>query len=331
MMKPQPTILSAQLIPNAKYWPIDPPSKSHLDILRKVLATRLDEFAAELRSARQSRHSEDSALSHSSHETNESYSDFSSYYEHLNNAYNAWSALSDSEKNNQYHLEFARAFAREQESHAETKSKLAKAEKRTLHNEIQISRLNELQQPNEFLKSPLRAAPYSGDIAKLVADKLGEGSIPGAEALISKWRPSVEHHRGWQRGFAEQLSDAAFARADTDGDRNHETNSHEPTAGANGIDGHPANGTEQGHGTSIPPLDTDGGDSVDASGEDDDDMAEAMPPAHTHSRNSAIHDESMGVIDPSLSRTDTTMRDTGDFGAASFMENLNGKVEGHSR
>jgi hypothetical protein len=312
----QPTILSSQLIPSAKCWPIDPPTKTHFDLLRKLLASRLDEFAAEQRAARNQRDSEDSVPSVSSNDTVVLSFDSSSYFEHLGNAYNAWAGLQDLEKHKQYHLEFARAYAREQLAHAETKAQLEHAKHVNAHQGIQIKRLNELQQPQEFLRSPALAAPYTTEIGKFVATQLGSDQLPEAEALISKWRPSVKNNPGFQRGLMPHIFDSP--NVDGDGGTNNtltETPQMDHSA-SNGFGSHAANGTDH-NCNSMPTLDHEAGDSEDASGEDDDEV-EVMPPA-VNAKHVGLHGlrpiDSM--IDPSLGA-----RDTGDFGAATLMANL---------
>lgn len=120
------------------------------------------------------------------------------YYEHLTKAYKLWSDLPEPQRKEAWHLEALRAFAREEEAHGKTQLKLHEVEQEAANLRIQLERLNECQQPREFLLFPPNQLPVSRETVSLVASN--HNSMPlEYDKLVEKWKTRIQRNRSAQK------------------------------------------------------------------------------------------------------------------------------------
>ena len=288
MLPKQPTIASAQVIENPKSWPIQPPGQTQLDVLRQHLAHRLQEFSRERRLALDRQNSED--MDTANHEVNDQTPDSALYHGHLNKSFAAWRGLPESKQRETWHLEALRAFAREQQDHEETKAKMSKQEADIAHLRLQLNRLNDCQQPREFLMSPPGRMQVSREAAYVVSNKSSELPLD-SEALIAKWTARVQSNSSFQRSLPAPPE---------------QSESSEPMNGVE-IYNSEAHNTNGGNASTVHGED----DSEDAAGEDDDDLAQQTGP---RAPEAPIN---RAVLDPNLRDSDSDLlMDIGESDAA---------------
>lgn len=262
MLPKPPTICAGQVIENSKSWPVKAPGQMQFESLRQQLSKRLEEFEKDkARDAERREGSEDNPIANGQKEDRKE--DFSPYYAHLSQAYDAWVSTSEPKKTDMWHLESLRAFAREKQEHEETLRRLAGAEAEAAHLRLQVRRLNECQQPQEFLSYPPQQFGVSRPTANLVTD--AANTPLEREALIAKWAERVKANTSFQRSLPS-LTDAVAIPEVTmtepmNGVEIYATSAAAATAAATSTVPNGESVMDQGA----------EGDSADAAGEDDDD------------------------------------------------------------
>ena len=245
------TISSNQLIPSTTSWPITIPGSTQLEALRQRLALQLRFFNRERRLAA------GATILNSQTEPTSSSIDTSTeeedrpYYEHLSNTYNTWMTLPDSEKRDIWQVESLRAFAREEQAHGETQIKLQRIEEEAANLRIQLERLNQCQQPREYILYPPNQLPVSRETAKIVVESNPNDQLE-FDTLVEKWKVRIQSNRNTQKPLPQP-----GAPAET------------PTQQINGVSPYahqPTNGDPSAH---QGPSDD---DLMDAPGDEDDDL-----------------------------------------------------------
>ena len=122
------------------------------------------------------------------------------YYEHLNNIFNNWKSLPDLRKQEMWHLESLRAFARERQEHGETHIKLQRAEQEVAYLKTQVDHLNKCQQPREFLLFPPSMVPFSRRTADVLCENSPRSDLD-YDALVSKWKLRIQNSRNTQKSL----------------------------------------------------------------------------------------------------------------------------------
>ena len=171
------------------------------------------------------------------------------YHEHLANAFKDWDLLSETQKQESWHLESLRAYAHEQKQHNETRARLERIDQETQNLRNQVDRLNKLQQPPEFLLFPPTTLPISYEVASTLPS--GQWSY---DQLVSKWKSRIQNHRSIQKSLPIDFSNPGA------------TNQHHRL---NGSLSRPAQNI---NGDSNPYLQDSSDDLIDAPGDEDDDM-----------------------------------------------------------
>ena len=186
-------LLAGSSIPNKLSWSTEAPQLVHRDLLHDLIATRLKgwrrhrqpAFSPTLGQANGTNgHLQEQADSEIS-EVDEK------YYQHLSSAFDAWKPLSEKQKQDRWREECAKAYAREQERHQETRRKLDLAEQEIQHLR---SRLEQIHQPPEFSPFPPSTLPISRETATNITDT--QSWTP--ETLISKWKTRIQASRSTQ-------------------------------------------------------------------------------------------------------------------------------------
>ena len=122
------------------------------------------------------------------------------YFEHLEKSYKLWASLPESQKKDLWHVEVMQAFIREGKAHAKTHVDLDSAEIEVANLRIQLDRLNECQQPREYLLFPPNQLPISRETASLVASDSQNMPLE-YEKLLEKWKVRIQTNRGTQKSL----------------------------------------------------------------------------------------------------------------------------------
>ena len=190
---PQP-FLSAPSIPEKCSWSTDVPQIAQYELLREWLEAKLKDWRRQRKSNFASVHSHANGTNghFQDHFDSEALSEMEQrYYQHLCHSFDAWKSLPEKQKQERWREECAKAFAREQEKHQETKRKLDFAEQEIHHLRFQ---LDQIHQPPEFATFTASTLPISRDTAA----HLTESQYWSADSLISKMIPRVQASRSIQ-------------------------------------------------------------------------------------------------------------------------------------
>ena len=176
------------------------------------------------------------------------------YIDHLANAFHSWNTLPETQKQEIWHLESLRAFAREQKEHGETHVKMERMEQEIANLHAQVDRLNKCQQPREFASWGTSTVP----ISRATSDALAE-AIPDKQwdydYWIKRWKARIQNDRNQQQSLTSPLSSKPTPRDLNGGSLNHQ----------------PPNGDD--YSRQQHPDDMSDSDLIDAPGEEDEDMA----------------------------------------------------------
>ena len=122
------------------------------------------------------------------------------YFKHLEKSYMLWVGLPESQKKDLWHIEVMQAFIREGKAHGKTHIKLDNAELEAANLRIQLDRLNECQQPREYLLFPPNQLPVSRETANLVASD-SQNILLDYEKLVEKWKARIQTNRSTQKSL----------------------------------------------------------------------------------------------------------------------------------
>ena len=112
-------------------------------------------------------------------------------YQHISHTFDAWKGLSEKQKQERWREVLAKAFAREQERHQETKRKLELAEQEIQHLR---SQLDQIHQPPEFSAFTASTLPITRETAANLAGSQSWNS----ESLISRMKSRLQATRSTQ-------------------------------------------------------------------------------------------------------------------------------------
>ena len=315
MLLKQPTIGTSQVIENPKCCPVRPPDKTHYELLRRQLTEKLEDFER-AQSQSNERHDLHDIFSPSepTKDSRMEKLDTSPYYNHLSQAFDVWKSTPNSQKDSLWHLETLRACSSAQEEAAKLRDQLLQAEAQTAHLRLQIARLNECQQPKEYTYNIPANYEVSQETVKVLASSKADVPLD-RESLIKKWTAVVKDDRKYQRSLPElELADLTIPD-----DVNMEDNT--------GEGGHRNGNNLEGE-----------GDSVDAAGEDDDEVDSHPNGVDGDSPSVAANNPvkinagelDRGVLDPSLRDNDdddgAMEVDKGDFGAETLLADMKARA-----
>ena len=265
-----PTIISnSRLVPNNLSWPVDVPGPNQLENIRQRISTHVQWWRSQRRAAAALRTSDLSVVDDKHLGTLDEAKEEQRHNDYLIRAYNAWNDLPETEKQDIWHTESMRAFAREQREHGETHIKLVRIEQEAANLRLQLERLNECQQPREFLLFPPNQLKVSREAATIVAENSADTSLD-FDKLVDKWKSRIQSGRNEQKSLPpSQLSTAAAIQL-------------------NGISSYNQASL---NGDSLAPQGVSDDDLMDAPGDEDDDLGQARMPTATMDR---------GMLDPKL-------------------------------
>lgn len=189
ILSPPATLERPTFIPDQSSWPVDPPGEPAYHALQRKVLDHLTQWRETYHppNPRKRRRSGSPLRS----ECPASLEPNPLFQHHLTTAWSQWSHLSMMRQAPDWHMCCMRAFAREQQKHAETRKRVEYLETELNRSKIVNARLTECQMPREWLYTPASQLP----LAKLAADKVDRQLQKGgldAETLIAKWRPQVQ-------------------------------------------------------------------------------------------------------------------------------------------
>lgn len=118
------------------------------------------------------------------------------YYEHLSKAHRKWADLSARTREEQWHYECAKAFAREQERHQATARSLQHAEDEIKLLRNHIAQMNANILPPESAQFQPSALPLTSDSISHLTD--ANSLLFDCEASIAKWKSRIRCARSTQ-------------------------------------------------------------------------------------------------------------------------------------
>ena len=118
------------------------------------------------------------------------------YYEHLSKAHHKWVELSAQAREQQWHYECAKAYAREQEQHQATVRSLEHAEQEIKLLRSQIAQMNSNNLPPEFIQFPPAALPFTSEAISYLSDV--NAPFYDSDAFIAKWKSRIRSARSTQ-------------------------------------------------------------------------------------------------------------------------------------
>ena len=187
------TLLAGSSVPDRFSWSVEAPKPIYHDILREWLGSKLKELQPRGKSHHfpnqiiqpngTNGHSQDSEDIGEMEEK---------YYQHLTSVYETWKALPEKQRQESWRTECAKAFAREQEKHRQTKFSLELAEQEIQHLRSQLAQRNPYDHSTEYTRFGISALPLSRETTRYIPE------LPSYEALLSRWRTRLAHQRSVQ-------------------------------------------------------------------------------------------------------------------------------------
>ena len=194
------TMLAGSAVPDRFSWSVEAPKPIYHDLLREWLGSRLKEWQRQGKS----HHFLNQIIQPNG--TNGHSQEFESigeveekYYQHLTSVYETWKALPEKQKQESWRTECAKAFAREQEIHKQTKRSLELAEQEIQHLHSQLAQRNPYDHSTEYTHFGISTIPISCATTKHLPD------LPNYEALLSRWRTRIAHQRSVQNPLPPPL------------------------------------------------------------------------------------------------------------------------------
>ena len=196
LLLPPPPTLVASSIPfsTPATFPISPPDRTHLEVLRLKLAARVDDWKwVSLRAAQSFIYPTATAQNLGEEQdslTIRARRDLETATKHLDLSFQAWVTLSESERNETWRLEIMRALVREQEKSKKVEAQIERITQEANQLQQQVNHLSRCQWPREMALWPPERIPVGRDIFRM-----GEGGVePGRwdyDRLLNKWKRIV--------------------------------------------------------------------------------------------------------------------------------------------
>lgn len=269
------------MVPDRFTWSFEAPKYIQHDLIREWLGSKLKDWQ------QQRNQYLSSTLDNQSNGTNghsQNHFDQDSlgeveetYFQHLSSTYESWKALPDKHKQEIWRAECAKAFAREQEKHKETTSKLELAEQEIQHLRAQLSQRSPYDPGSDYSLFPNSTLP----ISRATSSQLPNPATWNSESLISTWRARIQHQRSVQQPLPPP-SPWATATPPNLNNSDHRTNGTMPLPHPDRSSGQHRQDKEH-----DPPSD------------DDEDLADAPGDEDTFGQEQELEME-RGVLDPDL-------------------------------
>ena len=179
-------------MPETKSWSLDAPKNVHYETLCDWVEKKLRSWH-NLRLSQAHKSQRNATNGHLQDALGSDLNaDIDNYKKHITSAYEAWKAMSDKRKQELWSGECAKAFAREQERHKETKRRLDLAEQKI---QFLQSQLEEKIQVPEAHMYPSTVLPLSRE----TTDQLPNPDTFSYEGLLSKWKAKIKSTRSIQQ------------------------------------------------------------------------------------------------------------------------------------
>ena len=187
------TLLAGSVVPDRFSWSVETPKPIYHDLLREWLGSKLKDWHQQGKSLHfPSQMIQPNGTNGHSQESEGIGEVEAKYYRHLTSVYETWKALPEKQRQELWRTECAKALAREQEKHDQTKRSLELAEQEILHLRSQLGQRNFYDHSTEYIHFGTSTLPISREAAKNVPE------LPSYEALLSRWRARLAHQRSVQ-------------------------------------------------------------------------------------------------------------------------------------
>lgn len=187
------TLLAGSAVPDRFSWSVEAPKPIYHDLLREWLGSKLKDWQRQGKS-----HHFPNQIVQPNGTNGHSYDSESigevegKYYQHLTHVYESWKALPEKQRQELWRTECAKAFAREQEKHKQTKRSLELAEQESQHLRSQLTSRNPYDHSTEYTQFGISTLPLSRGTTRNLPD------LPSYEALLSRWRTRLALQRSVQ-------------------------------------------------------------------------------------------------------------------------------------
>ena len=180
-------------------WTINPPGTADYEALRGWLHDKLHDWKRRRDNLQFGNHGSLNAMNAQtpvSADNSPVYNEDAMYNEHLSKAHHEWAGLSAQAREEQWHYECAKAYAREQERHQATTLSLQHAEQEIKVLRNQIAQMSSNILPPEFIQFPPAALPFTSETISHLPDP--NAPLYDSDAFIAKWKSRIRCARSTQ-------------------------------------------------------------------------------------------------------------------------------------
>lgn len=180
-------------------WTINPPGTADHEALRGWLHDKLHDWRRRRDNLQFGNNGSSNAMNAQtpvSADNSPVHNEEAMYYEHLSKAHNKWGGLSAQAREEQWHYECAKAYAREQERHQATTLSLQHAEQEIKILRNQIAQMSSNILPPEFIQFPPAALPFTSETISHLPDP--KAPLYDSDAFIAKWKSRIRSARSTQ-------------------------------------------------------------------------------------------------------------------------------------
>ncbi|CEO60744.1 hypothetical protein PMG11_05300 [Penicillium brasilianum] len=213
LLPPPPSLFASHPFSSPTSFPLQPPGREHLDIVRQALRSKISQWRTDqlsmdpgARLGNVGGTLDNSMIYRTAHQHEEM------SIRHLELAFNHWNTLPLETCREAWQLEITRAFARELEKRKSVEDQLARVQQEANQLRAQVERLGSCQWPREFALFPPDTLPISRDVAReLDANESQispESSRWDFDSVVSKWKRVVMHDKSIGRSGVGHSSTA---------------------------------------------------------------------------------------------------------------------------
>ena len=198
-LSPPPDLYTGPPALHDASWTIDPPGITDYEALRGWLHDKLHDWRRRRDNLQFGNHGSLGAIfaqTPISAESSPIHGEEAMYYEHVSKAHRQWADLSAQAREEQWHYECAKAYARERERHQETARSLQHAEQEIKLLQSHIAQTNANILSPESIQFPPSALHFGSDTTSHLPD--AKAPLYDSEAFITKWKDRIRSARSTQ-------------------------------------------------------------------------------------------------------------------------------------
>ena len=225
--------------PHELAWSVDVPSAEQCEILRGWLAAKLTDWRRRRDSAQYgvswlrngSQGNEDAQA-----EVEAIRQEGSAYYGHLEKSFEAWTKFTEMERQDQWRVECAKAFAAEKERHQETQRRLDETEQEVRQLRARLDQMASDLHGADTARYPATPLPLSREAVSY----LPAFSELDHAKIVSKWRTRIQSARNTQQPLPGSSWNSSLPKLDTNG--NHQADREHCDSWASNTEAHSGSG-----------------------------------------------------------------------------------------